>query len=637
MPHPPTAASRPPRPAASGARHRPLLLLLALLLFPPLAAHPPRAHAAPLPTPADWGFARVAEWPLGTGETALGCLPADPDDPPTGDAMPGRGPMLLTHERLLDPVNLRTVTLPDRRARWPFPPGLLLHDAVAAMNGGGDFFLAEATGETRLYWGTPGADPLTLTRRFPGEAWRTIVGGLLVKGDRLFDGGLLYAGGRGLLVEPLRYATDASGATMRDLMFHTLRHAAGGELFLERHATDGRPLDRTPFFTGETLEARMEGALHGGFVVSVTRFVVGEARALYLYVDHFGAVRDLFELPVLPWPRRAHFRGPLGAFLARRGDAGGFVAHSPYEATGLLELHVAPKLAAALAVRPLPAPDQAARTLFPAQRPLPAPPRNLRAAAYDPVADDFALFGVHEAVFAGIPLRHKELGAFLADAGVPLDASFGDDGLFHLYSASRFAGCSFAVSPEGAVESFRIWKPALPAGTSPILSRPRATRTGEILLDDFAGARTLRFLPDGTPLSAKEGLVHLRPTERGAFAVAAGDHPSARPLLEFDLALNFQRRFADLAEPDGRVGTVHLLGLDARHRLHLVRFRDGLALQATYDQETGRALDERPLAFDPPAVALPLGPPFHLRHDGALVALFLDADGKPVRMDFPVF
>ncbi len=506
---------------------RPTAFALALTLA--LAAAP----AAATPEPEAWGFAKIAEWPLGTGENALGCRPADPDDPPNAEYLWGAGPMLLAPGRLADPVNRRQIDVAKRES-FPY---------------------------------------------------------LLEK-----DPGL-----------PERYAS-----------------LPGGELL----ADPGRPT----VYAGETLEARFVAALDSGDVIGVNRIVDGEARTLFLHLDPFGAVRDLFELPVLPWPRRIVFADGGAAFLRFRAPDGKSRALSPYETAGVIELHASPGFAARIANRPaLPGAIPVAAT------PLSAPPHALSAAAYDPVADAWLLAGPDGASFAGKPVVHPPLSAALAAMTGGVEACFGDDGRFHLFAAEGTAGVSFGLSPEGAVEPFRSFTLERPPFATGRLSHPRVTRTGEILLDDLAAGRTLRFLPDGRFAGMKDGVVGAASGARGVWAAAAGGEPSHRPILEFDLALNFQRRFAGVFEPGGRVGTVRILGLDTRHRLHLVRFRDGAPLQEIFDQETGRRLAGRPLAFAPAAGARPVGTGFFLRHDGAPRALLHAADGTVTRLDWPPF
>lgn len=407
------------------------------------------------------------------------------------------------------------------------------------------------------------------------------------------------------------------------------RSLPGGELVVH-------PL-RPTVFTGETLEARLAGTLATGDVVGVTRFADGEARTLYLHVDPFGAVRDLFELPVLPWPRRIAFDEGRAAFLLFRDPSGKRRACTPYEDSGVIELHESGNFTARLVERATPPAEHIPLALLPNMRVEREETERLHDAAYDPVADAFALFDGDRVFIGKNPLVAPELSAALSAMGQARTACHGDDGRFHAFDCAGSAGVTFSVSPEGRMDEFRPWRLALPPGPPRSLANLRVTRTGEIFLDDLASGRTLRFLPDGSLLGEKEGLVGASVTERGLFAVSAGEEPSSRPLLEFDLALNFQRKLADLVEPGGRVGTVRILGLDDRHRLHAVRFRGGFIYQTVFDQETGKLLAERPVSFSPHPSARPVGNGFFLRHDGALRILRTERKGAVLRTDYPAF
>lgn len=497
-----------------------------------LAFAPPAAAA---PTPEAWGFAKVAEWPLGTGENALGCRPADPNDPPDAEYLWGAGPMLLSPGVVADPVN------------------------------GRQFDIAAKTSAPYML----GRDPNVRCKAY--------------------------------------------------------RSLPSGDLFIS-------PL-RPTAFTGEARTAKPIAALGSGVVIGVNRIVDGEARTLFLNIDPFGAVRDLFELPILPWPSRVFFTDDRAAFLRFRSPEGVHRALTPYETQGFLELHAASGFSKRLGERKLfqgGLVPKISKSFITFDR-----VRDDPCGAYHPVADTWLMAGNEKIVFARRSLKSVELERFLSTARWGVSACFGNDGQFHLFDCAGSTGVSFGVTPEGGVEPFRAWSLTLPPGAPALLSNLRVTRTGEIFLDDVDACCTLRFLPDGRLVGLKKGLVGAGVTERGIFAAAAGEDPSTRPLLEFGLALNFKRKVKDLSTPGDRLGTVRILGVDDRNRLHLLRFLDGGPIQVVLDLETGKRLAERPLDFQDRPNARSFGTGFALRHDGAVRVLYWDPVDHYTRLDYP--
>lgn len=534
----------------------------------------------------DLGFQPVAEFALGTdatrlaGRPSLGVRPATEALPPEDEYLYGCGPMLSAAGWICDPVGGRLVRIADGATR------------PIELAGAGRLFDFTAEPSPR-----DGAPPLVHLLQLAGAP-----GGRRSLGCPGLD--LPIGGAAGVIVE-----TGAGGAT----------------------------IGQTAFFSGETLESGLVGKVGDlGFLLATNRLVDGEVRTGFLLVDRFGALRDLFEIPVLPWPRQVSVSADRIVIGLYRDPGGAIRTLEPREAAGTLLVYEAAtgELLKRLVLR-----AGARERIDPRLAKLRLPAGNGGLAfALDPVLATFLAVKKDAASFDGQPVDPKPFAGLFSGTGGDAEAVFGGDGRFHLYGAQAGTGRSAAVAPDGSLARAAEWTPALPEPR--FLTGLQVSATGELYLEDRAAREQFRFAPDGKLLARKTGLGSIGVTSRGVLMPVEGDGLSSRPVIEFDLSLNYLRKFCVIDEPGGRVGTVIPLGMDDQARVHLIHFRDGLPVDGIYDYVTGRRLAERLLAFNT-LTGTPVGRGFFLTRDGAvLVALRpiggdAGGDGMTLRFDPP--